>query len=281
VATEGDGTRSYGTFPYRELETTSKRNGVALREYGRGAPFVFVPGMTGGGQATLHLAIACAERAAQAGRPYRLILVDYTDEDHATLEALQETVLTLLRPAVGSERCLVWCESLGNLVGSPALLDAELNVGKRVLLSPFTRIPAGRLGLGLGLMAVSPAPLYRLAMGPMGHLMFGPAGDRPDHVFFSAVASVPVETSRRRSRWLWKRDFASAFASPRQPTPTKAWISSGDRLIQVEHETSFFGALAEERSDHALSIVEGGGHVITDSHLSEALLAELVEWTLA
>src|SRR5262245_57959505 len=58
---------SAADFPYLSLQSTAEKNGVVLRENGDGAPFVFIPGMTGGDQATLHLAVRAIDEARRNG----------------------------------------------------------------------------------------------------------------------------------------------------------------------------------------------------------------------
>jgi pimeloyl-ACP methyl ester carboxylesterase len=260
-------------FPYLPLTTTAERAGVELRENGHGAPLVFVPGMTGGGQATLYLAARSILAARARGHARRLVVVDYTREAHPSLESLQDTVATLLRRSVGDERCLVWTESLGNLVAPPGPLDHTLNVERRVMLSPFTAIPGVRLALGLLGMTVSPAFLYRMTIGPLGRFFFGPAGDRPQHVFFQALAATSAAVAHRRSAWLRGRNFTDWFF--RSSVPTKVWIGALDRLVCRPREAKRFRDLARRRPTFALEIVAGAGHVVTDTTLGERLLHEI------
>ena len=166
-------------FPYVAWRTIAECNGIALRESGSGAPLVFVPGMTGGGQATLELCVQVAERATAAGKPHRLLLVDYTAEEHATLEALRDSIEQLVRPALGTERCVLWAESLGCLAVPPPRFDSAFNTRKRVMISAFGGVPQLKLQFGLFGMAISPPPIYRWVMRPMGRSACGPPGDRP------------------------------------------------------------------------------------------------------
>lgn len=266
-------------FPFRSWRTIAERNGVALRETGGGAPLVFVPGMTGGGQATLELCVRAAERAATAGKPYRLLLVDYTGEEHATLEALGDTIDALVRPALGGERCVLWTESLGCLAAAPPRFDAAFNVRKRVMISAFGGVPQLALRLGLIGMALSPPPIHRRIMGPIGRWLFGPCGDRPGHVFFESVARTPARVARRRSAWLKGRRFDELFAAT--PVPTKLWLGSRDRVVDIARERALFTRLAGERRGFELSVVEGGGHVVTDTTLLARMLAEVTPWVMS
>ncbi|HEY6002586.1 MAG TPA: hypothetical protein VIV57_06905 [Anaeromyxobacter sp.] len=272
----GSGYPMSRAFPYVDFETRATLNGVELREHGEGRPLLFVPGMTGGGQATLDLAVRVAERAAAEGKPHRLFLVDYTAESHDTLEALQDTVTELVVRRLGKEPCLVWTESLGNLVVPPPRLDRVLQVARRVMISPFARVPGLRLAIGLALMAVTPPTLYRWSMAPLGRFMFGPPGDRPDHVFFAAIAEVSPQAARRRSAWLRGKEFAAWFEAT--SVPTKAWLGGCDRVVSIDEEKERFARLATERRNFRLSVIDGGGHVVTDSRLHERLFGEIYEW---
>jgi len=266
-------------FPYVPFRTIAERNGVALRAYGEGTPLIFMPGMTGGGQATLELAVRVAEQTAAAGRPLRLLLVDYTSEDHPTFDALRDTVEALVTPALGGQRTILWTESLGCLVTPSPRFDAAFNVHKRVMISAFGDIPQLPLRLGLVGMAIAPPPLFRWVMGPMGRWTFGPPGDSPDHVFFKSLQSLAPKVTRRRSAWLVARHFQAWFQG--STVPTKLWLGALDRLVGIERQRSFFGELAAQRPDFQLSIVEGGGHVVTDTRLVAQMVSEITPWVLS
>lgn len=271
--------RSGSEFPYRAWHTIAERNGVELKQSGSGPPLVFVPGMTGGGQATLELCVRAADAAAVAGAPYRILLADYTREAHATLDALCDTLEALVRPALGSERCVLWTESLGCLAAAPLRFDAAFNVRKRVMISAFGGVPQLSLRLGLIGMALSPRFLYRRIMRPIGRWVFGPCGDRPDHVFFDAVASTPPEVARRRSAWLAGRRFDELFAAT--SVPTRLWLGSRDRVVEIARERALFSRLSAALPDFELSMVEGGGHVVTDTALLAGMLADVTRWLIA
>jgi hypothetical protein len=266
-------------FPYVSWRTLAERNGVELREHGSGAPLIFVPGMTGGGQATLELCVQVAEQAAAIGKPQRLLLVDYTREEHDTFEALRDTIEQLVRPVLGRERATVWTESLGCLAAPPPRFDATFNVRKRVMISAFGGVPQLALRLGLFAMAISPSPIYRRVMGPMGRWMFGPCGDRPGHIFFDSVARTPPRVARRRSGWLKGRSFYDLFEAT--SVPTKLWLGSTDRLVDIKRERAFFTRIAAEVPGFELSVVEGGGHVVTDTALLSKMLAEVTPWVVS
>jgi hypothetical protein len=265
-------------FPYVNWRTVAILNGVELHESGAGgATVVFVPGMTGGGQATLELCVRVVEKAAAAGQPHRVLLVDYTREQHPTFEALRDTIEALVRPALGNQHCVLWSESLGCLAAPPPRFDAAFNVRKRVMISAFGGIPAGPLRLGLIGMTISPAPLFRWVMGPMGRWAFGPPGDRPHHQFFESVADTPPQVARRRSAWIkGGRRFDDWFEAT--PIPTKVWLGTRDHLIDFDRERALFTRIAAARADFHLSIVEGGGHVVTDTKLLDQMFAEVYPW---
>jgi hypothetical protein len=158
-------------------------------------------------------------------------------------------------------------------VAPPGPFDAALAVERRVMLSPFTAVPGLRLGLGLLAMAATPAFLYRIAIGPLGRFFFGPAGDRPDHAFFRALAETARGDARRRSAWLRGRSFTDWFF--RTSVPTKAWIGALDRLVCRGHEAARLRDVARERPEFALEIVPGAGHVVTDTQLGARLAADI------
>jgi hypothetical protein len=280
VAIEVSGsTARVRAFPYVAWRTIAERNGVALRESGTGAPLVFVPGMTGGGQATLELCVQVTEQATAAGKPHRLLLVDYTLEEHTTIEALRDTIEALVRPTLGTERCVLWTESLGCVAAPPPRFDSAFNIRKRVMISAFGGVPQFLLRLGLIGMAISPRSIYRWFMGPMGRWVFGPCGDRPDHIFFDSVAGTPPKVARRRSGWLKGRSFYDLFEAT--SVPTRLWLGTRDRVVDIKRERAFFTRVAAEVPGFELSVVEGGGHVVTDTALLAHMLAEVTPWVIS
>jgi hypothetical protein len=267
-------------FPYVNWRTVATLNDVELHESGAGggAPtLVFIPGMTGGGQATLELCVRVVEKAAAAGQPYRMLLVDYTREQHPTFEALRDTIEALVRPALGNKDCVLWSESLGCLAAPPPRFDVAFNVRKRVMISAFGGIPAVPLRLGLIGMTISPPPLFRWVMGPMGRWAFGPPGDRPRHQFFQSVADTPPQVARRRSGWIkGGRRFDDWYEAT--SVPTKVWLGTRDNLIDFARERALFTRIGAARAEFHLSVIEGGGHVVTDTKLLDQMFAEVYPW---
>lgn len=279
VAEREGGAPAVRAFPYVAWRTIAECNGIALRESGSGAPLIFVPGMTGGGQATLELCVQVAALAAAAGRPQRLLLVDYTREDHASLAALQDSIEQLVAPAIRGEHPVLWTESLGCLAAPPPRFDTAFQIRKRVMISAFGGVPQLPLRLGLVAMALSPTGIYRRVMKPVGRWLFGPAGDRPEHVFFTAVAQTPPRVSRRRSAWLKGRTFYDLFAA--STVPTRLWLGATDRLVDIRRERAFFARLAATVPGFELSVVEGGGHVVTDTATLANMLTEVAPWVMS
>src|SRR5262245_57959504 len=100
----------------------------------------------------------------------------------------------------------------------------------------------------------------------MGRFFFGPAGDRPDHGFFGALAETQPGDARRRTRWLWRREFSPWFE--RSSVPTKAWLGALDRLVSRGNQKQRFSDLAAHLESFAIEILAGAGHVVTDTAMT-------------
>ena len=254
------------------LETVARKNGVALRQRGEGAPVFVVPGAEGSGESCLHLALPVLDGAP--GR--RLVLVDYGAEAHPTFDALAETVAGLVAEAADGGPCRVWAQSFGNLLA--VRLAGRVEAERWALVSPFTRLPAWKAHLGTLSLAVTPRPLYRATSPPLSRWLFGPAGDASGHPFFDALREAPPGDVRRRTAWLRGRDAEPEFAA--LAGPVHVWLGARDRLIDLDDQRRRFAALAEARPDRHLSMLPSG-HVVLDSAAAEVARAQIAAWITA
>ena len=263
-------------FPYVSWNTLATLNDVELRQWGNGVPIVVVPGMTGGGQATLQFAVRVAHELTALGKQHRVVLVEFSREAHENLVELQATVRSLLSSELGREPCILWTQSFGNLVAPAPGFDDALVVKRRVMLSPFARLPRFMTWLALVSMLITPAFIYRWAAKPLGRLVFGPAGDQPDHVFYRALAEGEREVARRRTSWLYRQVFDGWFEALN--VPTRVFLGQVDHLVNIRKQRAFFERLAREKSQVRFTLVEGAGHVVTDRQTIERVFAQLLQW---
>ena len=80
-----------------DLNEIDWMNGVAIRSAGAGCPLVIFPGMEGSGESCLQVVAGVLHILKDSSCSVRLVLVDYSAEDHGTFDALINTVLELLR----------------------------------------------------------------------------------------------------------------------------------------------------------------------------------------
>ncbi len=249
---------------------------MTLREHGDGETIFVFPGMEGSGESCLHLVAPVIERASSAGQRYRLVLVDYAEEEHARFEDLVTTMQVLVRDAARGEACIFWGQSFGNLLATGVPEQGGVAAQKFVLVSPFTALPPWRTHIGVISMYFTPTFLYRWTIGLVGKFTFGPVGDQGDHPFFDALRKGTPKGLRRRTGWLRSRTFEGRFNAT--PAPTKAWLGKRDRLVNLDEQRDFFGGLAESRSDYFLSMADGCGHVFLPSDDVRAVREQLLEW---
>jgi len=168
--------------------STRREVGVAIRCFGGGEPIVVVPGMEGSGERCLHLVVPVAERALfECNRKFRLVLVDYSQESFATLEELIVQIRKLVREEIGTVPSVLWAQSFGNILALGALNIPEIQLGKCVLVSAFTSLPALKIRLSTALLPITPQSVYKALIGPSAKWEFGPFGDEDNPPFLEAM----------------------------------------------------------------------------------------------
>lgn len=262
----------------RSWQTLEHRRGVTLRTSGAGRPLFIFAGMEGSGESCLHLVLSAADASAVRGQTHQLFLLDYAAEQHDTFEALCDTLADLI-DATEVREAVFWAQSFGNLLALSAAQQVGLEVTRMVLVSPFTRLPALRTRFGALVLQLTPRLLYRQTAGPVGHYLFGPAGDRPDHPFFTALKDSAPSAFARRTRWLQDRDFSDLFR--RLAAPARLWLGAQDRLIDLDEQLAFFSELARRRPHLDVHTLPGAGHVVLDSTATRRARDEMRDWLLA
>jgi hypothetical protein len=252
----------------------AQEKGVRVVTRGQGRPVVVFSGLEGSGESCLHLVLPTVEVPPAGGSPQQTLLVDYAGEDHVRFEDLVATVSRLLTPIVGGRSCALWCQSFGNILGTSVLLAGGLDVGKIVMVSPFTRLPAWKVSAPvLGAVRLTPPPLYRATSGLIGNWMFGPDGGNRQHPFFASLKALTPATLRRRASWLRGRSFADNFRQLR--APRRAFLGSRDHLVNRDEQRLFFQGLAPGIE---LEMIEGSGHVVLPPPIIETARAQLRQW---
>lgn len=255
------------------LSPVASRSGVTLRARGEGAPVFVFPGMEGSGESCLHLAVPVLE--SMPGR--RLVLVDYGAEAHASFDGLAETVRGLVREVAGGEPCVIWAQSFGNLLA--VRLQGHVDVERWAFVSPFTKLPAWKAHGGTLSMALTPGPVYRATIRPLGRFLFGPTGSARAHPFFDALHAAPVAVVQRRTGWLRGRDAQAEFEAV--TGPARVWLGARDRLVDLDDQRRLFAALAHARPDWTLTMMPESGHVVLPAPAVEAARDQLTTWLAA
>jgi pimeloyl-ACP methyl ester carboxylesterase len=261
-----------------DWQSGASSRGVTLRWFGAGESVFLLPGMEGSGESCLHVAVPVIRQAGALGRAYRLVLVDYAGERHATLAELVATVHDLVREDAGEGSCVIWGQSFGNLLATGALVPGDIQARRVVLVSAFTALPQLKVVLGSASLTISPSWLYRLTIDPLGRYVFGPSGDQPHHPFFAALRGMDPRVAARRIAWLRSATFATRFTD--LSAPVKTWLGERDRLVSLPEQEAFFSALTRRRPDCELSIVEGAGHVFLPSAAVQFARREILQWLL-
>lgn len=235
--------------------------------------------MTGGdpaGPSQRAVELAGGDAIRAGGMPGRVILVDYAAERHRLLGQLVQTIAGLLRGVLGrSPSILWWGQSFGCLL--TALVSQRVSGPHQriALVSPFTGLPAARVGAARLALAFAPKVAYATTAGVIGPALFGPDPDHTGRPFFGALAAMPPLTVRRRLGWLAGRDYASAFLALRDPLAV--WLGEADGLIDLPRQLAFFTALARRPGDR-LTVLGGCGHVVLPTRSTSIVATGLRSW---
>jgi pimeloyl-ACP methyl ester carboxylesterase len=261
-----------------DLDRIAARRGVVLRARGVGVPVIVFPGMEGSGESCLHLVLPVLEALGGAGS-YRLVLVDYGEEQHGSLDGLAETVAELLAATLGPEPPAVfWGQSFGNLLAVRVASLGTVDVARYVLVSPFSGLPRAKAWLGTRVLQRSPVWLYRATAKPFGRWQFGPTGGQRHHPFFTALQRSSPRLLSRRISWLDGRRYTRDFEE--LDRPSGFWLGRRDRLVDLRAEKRLFHALAQ-RPGNSLSLLAGSGHVVLPPAAVATIQRQVTDWLLA
>lgn len=239
------------------------RNGVTLRQQGKGTPVFVFPGMEGSGESCLHLVVP----VVSGHNEYSIVLVDYSQEQHHTFEALIETIHGLISEMAGNGSCLFWAQSFGNLLATSVAAKGGISVERFILVSPFTELPPWKIMMGVLPLYITPNVIYQATIKPLGQYVFGPAGDQADHIFFDALKRSTVPTVRRRTNWLSGRNFQDTFTAI--SVPAHVCLGERDRLVNLPEQRAFFEHLEVRNPLFKVTIIPGSGHVVLPSKVVE------------
>jgi hypothetical protein len=264
------GRREDGVEQEPEWDALASADGVALRGLGSGTPLVVLPGMEGDGTSCLHV-VRRVWRDLQQRGSFRLVLVDYTEEQHASLPELEATVTDLVRGVVDGP-AVVWGQSFGCLLA--ASVARGLSTERLVLVSPFTSLPTSR-GLVVGLLPHVPQSLYSATSTPVSRWVFGPAHGREGAAFFATLRAADPSDVARRASWLRGRDHRSHFDGLLNGQAA-VWFGIRDRLIDLPGQLEVFTELM--RGERSPELVPYAGHVALPAASVDFLCGRVTSW---
>lgn len=267
-------------FSTEVWSVVGERDGVVLRTSGEGEPVFVFSGLEGSGESCLHLVIPVL-RAGGEGKA-RPVLVDYSAEEHATLDALVATMAGLVSAHRGDGPCSVWGQSFGTILAASVINALALPARRLVLVSAYTRVPAWKVWIGPVALAPVPNALYRATARTLGRLQFGPDGGNTDHEFYDSLVALPKSNLQRRARWMRRRDFSETFGAL-EVERTGVWLSKRDRLVAIGKQIAFFRALAAAAPASGpgrleLSLLEDTGHVVLARDAIVKARTQLTAW---
>jgi len=245
--------------------------GVRLRAVGTGRTVVVVPGMEGDGTSCLHTVLPVWQELDRR-EPTRLVLVDYAAERHASLAALEDAVLGLVRSAA-PQPFVVWGQSFGCLVA--ATLGRRLDADRLLLVSPFTELPRSRR-LAAALLRFTPRVLYRLSSDPSSRWAFGPMEGPASEAFLAALRSASPRDVARRTSWV-RDDAGRARMRPALGPTTSVWFGSRDRLVDLRGQLAVFTEMTRP-GDGLPRLVPGSGHVVFPETSVRFLTSRALDW---
>lgn len=228
-----------------------------------GVPLVVVPGMDG----SVGTLAPVVERLARS-RP--VIVVDYTTERNASLEAFSREVAELVRAQVPGE-VDVLAASLGSLAVAQAIGDHGLAARRVVLVGTFTRVADTRLRVNNLLVAVSPRRVYQALAPLLMGWVCGPVGDGRHHAFFRHVRRSDPSQVVKRTRWEIGRDFAPELA--KITAPTLVLMGARDRFVpDIDEQLDVLRGLVARPGSEVRSIADAG-HVLLPRAAVDAAVA--------
>lgn len=256
-----------------EWDVLGAADGVRLRSLGTGAPLVVLPGMEGDGTSCLHV-VSRVWRDLQRRAPVRLVLVDYAEERHAELAALEAAIADLLGEVVDGP-AIVWGQSFGCLLAASAA--RAVTTERLVLVSPFTSLPSSR-GVAAGLLPHTPRVLYRATATPVCRWVFGPAHGHEGAAFLATLRAADPTDVARRAGWLRGHDHRSHFEGV-LGEHAAVWFGVRDRLIDLPAQLEVFTELMTgERSPE---LVPYAGHVVLPAAGVDFLCRRATAWLSA
>jgi pimeloyl-ACP methyl ester carboxylesterase len=218
-------------------------------------PLLSVPGIDGSIGSIAPLVEKLSQRR-------EVIVVDYTAETNATLEALAGEIARVVKAEVHGAFD-VHGQSIGTILAAQLPGLHGLPVRKVVLTCTFIRLNWNKLRFGNLMMSLTPGWLYRLTSPLTMKIVCGPVGDGKQRPFFAAARNSDKSTIKKRTAWQINRDFSADLA--RIQSPLLILMGEEDRF--VPNATREIEKLRQLFANHDAKVVAipHAGHVLLPS----------------
>ena len=228
-------------------------------------PLVAVPGIDG--------SVGSIKPLVDGISPRReVIVVDYTEENNATMQGLAEEIAEKIRTDIQRPFHLSG-QSIGTIVASK-IDNLDLPVQKVILTGTFTKLSPFPLRLSVISMKLSPDWLYRLTTRPVLSYVCGPVRDGADHPFFETSKKSDKSDISRRTEWLIGPDFSSDLE--KITSPLLILMGEKDRYVpDAAEEIKKLRTLFRDKENCRIEVIRDAGHVFLPSEAIETAIQNI------
>lgn len=230
------------------------RNRPQLVEFGTDttrSPIVVIPGIDG-------QAGSVAPIVRQLAEHRRVLLVDYTLEAEASLEALAEKIGAMLPDSFD-----VVGQSIGTWLAIEVALRRSEAVRRVVLIATFTRTRTWPLRVSAFITRWLPRRLYRAMTPALMAVTCGPIGDGKTHPFLRTVGSSHQRSVAKRTRWQIGRDMSTRMRLIGKPA--LVLLGASDRFVPRRKREFARIRSIFTGSDDRVVVIPRAGHVMLPS----------------
>jgi pimeloyl-ACP methyl ester carboxylesterase len=204
-----------------------------------------------------------------------VIVVDYTAETNATLEALAAEIANAVKAEIKGPLDL-YGQSIGSILAAQLASSHGLPVRKVALTCTFTRLGWTTLRLGKFLMQLAPGWLYRQTLPRLMKFACGPVGDGGRHPFFNAARHSDKKAMAKRTQWEINRDFSADLVKIRSPL----LILMGEKDRSVPNAAREIEKLRRLFANHPAQVIAipNAGHVLLSSSAIAFAIGKMEEF---
>ncbi len=232
-------------------------------------PLCVIPGLDG--------SIGSVQPVVEAlARHREVIVVDFSLETNATLEALAAEIANVIR-AEGRSAIDVMGQSIGTILAAQVAALHGLPVRKIVLTCTFTICRWNLLRMVVALSKMTPPWLYRLTAWPSIVISCGPVGDGGHHPAFAAARDADKDVVAKRTAWQIDRDFSHDLVRIR--APLLILMGDSDRFVpNVQKEISKLRVMFAPQPAARIDVIPNAGHIFMPSAAIALAVAKIEEF---